>query len=426
MALDDNTDVDAKPDIDGFIKSRAGSEALAAPLSAEDWTLQSMEEASPVKWNLAHTSWFYETFVLAPYVDGYEPFHPVFGYLFNSYYNQVGDMHPRARRGMLSRPSREDVLAYRRHVTEAVVALAENASAAVAQEIAPLLALGRAHEEQHQELLLTDLKHGFYQNPLLPAAYEANDGSSPTSHAAATGEQWIDMEGGLVEIGAAPGQFSFDNEGPRHKVYLKPFGIAAAPVSNRQFQEFIDDGGYRDPRWWLADGWALVQAEGWRAPLYWDPAANRRFSLFGEVDIDPDAPVCHVSFYEAAAYAEWTGFRLPSEFEWEHAAGDAPRVGNLLDPARPREPAAPSSVGGLAQLFGDVWEWTASPYTAYPGYRAAPGAIGEYNGKFMSSQMVLRGGSCATPIGHIRASYRNFFPPNARWQYSGLRLARDY
>lgn len=386
--------------------------------------LQSMPEASPVKWNLAHTSWFFETFILEAHASGYEAFHPKFRYLFNSYYNQIGDMHPRPDRGLLSRPSAEEILAYRRHVTEAMRRLIETAPDSVVETIAPLVALGCAHEEQHQELLLTDLKHGLYQNPLLPAAYEEPELASALS---APALEWRAMEGGLCEIGWDGKGFAFDNEGPRHKVFLQPFELANRAATNAEFIAFIEDGAYENPSLWLSDAWELINRHGWRAPNYWRKRDGEwvEYTLFGERPVNPHAPVCHLSQYEAAAFAYWSGARLPTEFEWEAAASLFPLEGRFLENAAPRAPAPAQGEGRLQQLYGDVWEWTASPYVAYPGFAAANGAIGEYNGKFMSGQMVLRGGSCATPGGHVRVSYRNFFPANARWQFSGLRLARD-
>jgi ergothioneine biosynthesis protein EgtB len=407
-----------------FRSVRSDSERLAAPLTPEDWMLQSMTEASPVKWNLAHTSWFFETFILRVYEPGYTLFHPKFGYLFNSYYNQIGAMHPRPERGILSRPSAQEVLNYRKHVTDAVVRLVETASDETVETIAPLIALGVSHEQQHQELLLSDLKHCLFQNPLMPAAYEepANSDSDapPALH-------WEKMEGGLCEIGWSGGGFGFDNEGPRHKVYLHPFELASRPVTNADFIAFIEDGGYETPVHWLSDGWDTLKQEHWRAPLYWRKTENGwcEYTLFGERPINLQAPVCHVSFYEAAAYASWAGARLPTEFEWEAAASLFPLEGKLLKSGTPASPAPAAGSDRLLQLFGDVWEWTASPYVAYPGFVVPDGAVGEYNGKFMSGQMVLKGGSCATPAEHMRNSYRNFFPPQARWQFSGFRLARD-
>ena len=376
--------------------------------------LQSMESASPVKWNLAHTSWFFETFILQPRAPGYAPFHTDFGFLFNSYYNQIGDMHPRPIRGLVSRPSLETVYSYRAHVNEALTAFLEKADEEGLAAVAGLMALGCAHEEQHQELLLTDLLHAMSFNPTRPAVYE--DAGEPVRHSPPA-TAWRRMEGGVCDIGWAGGGFAFDNEGPRHKTYLHPFELANRPVTNAEYLAFIEDGGYETPEHWLADGWDAVRREGWRAPLYWRKADGewRRYSLFGEKKIDPHAPVCHVSHFEAAAYASWAGARLPTEFEWEAAASLFPVEGRFMEAGRPRSPApAPQPEGDeLLQLFGDVWEWTGSAYLPYPGFAVADGAVGEYNG------------SAATPAGHIRVSYRNFFPPDARWQYSGFRLARD-
>ncbi len=402
--------------------SRANSMKLAGYFSPEDWMLQSMEEASPIKWNLAHTSWFYETFVLKPLLAGYRSYHPLFNYLFNSYYQQVGDMQPRPTRGILSRPSAEDVVAYREHVDAGMRRLIEGATGDEIRALRLLIDMGCAHEEQHQELLLTDIKHAFSKNPTAPAVFR----DRPRGASEGSGVDWISFEGGLVEIGADGGSFAFDNEGPRHKVYLASYGLADRPVTNAEYIAFIEAGGYDEPSIWLADGWAAVQSEGWRAPIYWRRRDGvwREYTLFGERDLDPAAPVCHLSYYEASAYAEWTSYRLPTEFEWEHASAALPVEGDFLRNAEFAAPA-PAAGPGLQAMFGGVWEWTASPYVAYPGYRTPEGAIGEYNGKFMSSQMVLRGGSCATPEGHMRRTYRNFFPPHARWQFAGLRLARD-
>ena len=428
MPLDLPAEPYAKTILERIARVRGDSEKLAHRLSPEDCMLQSMEEASPVKWNLAHTTWFFETFILAPHADGYRPFHREFSYLFNSYYNRIGDMHPRPKRGVLSRPPLDTVLSYRAHVNEALTRLVERADAALLEKIAPLLVLGCAHEEQHQELLLTDLQHAMYENPLMPVVYEdARKGQGGYAPAMA----WRRMEGGVCDIGWNGDGFAFDNESPRHKTYLHPFELANRPVTNAEFIAFIEDGGYETPDHWLSDGWECVQEEAWSAPLYWrnDGGSWRQYSLFGERQIDPHAPLCHVSFFEAAAYASWAGGRLPTEFEWEAAASLFPLEGRFLENGAPGAPvSAPipdANDDRLLQLYGDVWEWTASAYLPYPGYKSAPGAVGEYNGKFMSGQMVLKGGSCATPAGHIRASYRNFFPPSARWQFSGFRLARD-
>ena len=402
---------------------RETSLALAAPLSAEDCTIQSMPDASPVKWHLAHTTWFFETFVLQAHVPGYTAFDPAYGYLFNSYYNAIGERHPRPERGMLSRPPLADVLAYRRHVDDAVE------KQKFGPEVLSLIELGLHHEQQHQELILTDVKHLLSRSPLKPAYQKI----WPLTQIRARAPKWIGVAGGLHEIGhrtdgSAPG-FAFDNEMPRHRVWLEDFEIASHPVTHGDFLNFIDDGGYRRPELWLSAGWDMVRARGWQAPEYWVRRDDRwhTFTLHGEVPVDPNAPLCHVSFFEAEAYARWASARLPTEAEWEVAARSAPRGGNFLEsgalhPLALRDDPVP---GALAQAFGDVWEWTRSDYAPYPGFRAAEGAVGEYNGKFMCGQYVLRGGSCATPASHIRETYRNFFPPEARWQFSGLRLARD-
>ncbi|HEX3861027.1 MAG TPA: ergothioneine biosynthesis protein EgtB [Stellaceae bacterium] len=411
-----------------FVKIRRDSEHLAAVLSAEDQVIQSMPDVSPTKWHLAHTSWFFETFILTPLLPDYRAFDPAFAYLFNSYYEAVGPRHPRPQRGLLSRPSVSAVAAYRDHVTSAMLRLIEHADDAVWDQAAPLLELGGHHEQQHQELILMDIKHVFSINPLLPA-YQP-----PRPHALAApapARAWIDFPGGLVEIGHAGGGFAFDNEGPRHKVWLEPYRLASHPVSCGEYRDFIADGGYRRAEFWLSEGWATVQQQGWEAPLYWRGAEDgewRIFTLSGERLIEPTEPVCHVSLYEADAFARWAGHRLPTEAEWEVAAAGERLKGNLVDERHYHPcPDDPRRHGrsGLRQMIGDVWEWTASPYVAYPRFRAAGGAIGEYNGKFMSNQMVLRGGAAVTPADHLRLTYRNFFPPSARWAFSGLRLAED-
>jgi ergothioneine biosynthesis protein EgtB len=400
---------------------RALTERLAAPLSAEDCLVQSMPDASPVKWHLAHTTWFFETFVLAPHLNGYRPFHPAFGYLFNSYYNAVGDRHPRPRRGLLTRPALDEVYRYRAAVDERV---AELLAVAAGDKLADLVTLGLNHEQQHQELILTDVKHALSCNPLRPAF--RGDGPPPVTAPDVLRLRWLGFDGGEAEIGHPGGGFHFDNEGPRHRVLLRPFRLASRLVTNHEYLAFIADGGYRRPELWLSDGWGACQERGWEAPLYWasEGGAWHHFTLDGMTPVRPADPVCHVSFYEADAFARWAGSRLPTEHEWESVAATVPVNGNLLETDRLR-PAPAGGGDGPAQLFGDVWEWTASPYVAYPGYRTPAGALGEYNGKFMCNQLVLRGGSCATPRGHVRASYRNFFPPDARWQFTGLRLARD-
>ncbi len=403
-----------------YLAVRAASRALAAPLSAEDCALQSMPDASPVKWHLAHTTWFFETFLLAPHASGYRVFDPAYGFLYNSYYEAIGARHPRPERGLLSRPALDEILAYRQHVDEAMLSLQER------EDLFPPIELGLHHEQQHQELVLTDLKHLLSRNPLRPA-YEK---PWPLASIEPRRRGWVAHAAGQYEIGHAGAGFAFDNEGPRHPVWLGGFKIATHPVTHGDWVEFIEDGGYERPELWLAAGWDVVRARGWQAPLYWEKHDGRwhTFTLHGMMPVDPLTPACHVSFYEAEAFARWANERLPTEFEWEVAARESPLEGNFVEsgtlhPLPLRK--APARGGMPAQLFGDVWEWTRSDYGPYPGYRPAEGAVGEYNGKFMSGQYVLRGGSCATPASHIRATYRNFFPPDARWQFSGLRLARD-
>jgi len=393
-----------------FREVRAHSIALAAPLSAEDQCVQSMPDASPPKWHLAHTSWFFEAVVLSAHAQGYRAFDERFFHLFNSYYEALGPRHPRPQRGLLTRPSLAEVHAYRAHVDTAMQAFIVAADPAAWEAASGLVELGLHHEQQHQELLLTDILHALSCNPLLPA-YHAVD--TPALRLATTTPpvRWLDLQGGVVQAGHAGDGFAFDNETPRHEVLLRPFQLADRLVTCGEYAQFIADGGYQRPALWLSDGWAAVQAGGWRHPLYWmepgDPRAPSSqwqvFRLNGVRPIDPAAPVTQLSFYEAAAYAEWAGARLPTEFEWEAAFG----------------------LPGISQMTGQVWQWTRSSYDPYPGFRPLSGAVSEYNGKFMVGQLVLRGSSAATPEGHARPSYRNFFPPAARWQFSGLRLARD-
>ena len=407
-----------------FERIRAATLALAAPLGAEDCALQSMADASPVKWHLAHTSWFFETFVLEPLASGYTSFHPAYRTLYNSYYNAVGDKHPRAERGLISRPSLDDVGRYRAHVDAAMRKLLARKLPARA---AARIELGLQHEQQHQELILTDVKHLLSRSPLQPA-YQPGRPPAPAP-APRRRAKWVAYDGGLAEFGHAGTGFAFDNETPRHRAYVAPFALASRPVTQGEFAAFIDDGGYRRPELWLAPGWDCVQQRGWTAPLYWQWVDGRwrTFTLHGLVDVDPQTPLAHVSYFEADAFARWARARLPTEFEWELAARDVPVAGNFVESGALHPLALHSAppAGRPAQLFGDVWEWTASAYAPYPRYRPAPGALGEYNGKFMCNQYVLRGGSCASPASHLRATYRNFFPPDARWQFSGLRLARD-
>jgi ergothioneine biosynthesis protein EgtB len=408
--------------LDHYDSIRSLSRALAAPLSDADATAQSMADASPAKWHLAHVSWFFETFVLRNHVPDYQPFDPRFAYLFNSYYEAEGARHARPMRGMLTRPSMDTVLAYRAYVDAAMV----QAIPMLNGDVRALVMLGLQHEQQHQELLLTDMLHLFAQNPLFPAMFDApNPMPAPLPGAI----HWVEGRDGIVEIGADEGHgFAFDCEGPRHRTLLRSHALANRPITNAEWIGFIEDGGYADPRHWLSDGWVWVQAEGIAAPLYWQPSDSgwTRFGHDGRRPVNPAAPVTHISLYEADAYASWAGARLPTEAEWESAALNvAPTSGNQLDDAACPRPRACTQSDGLAQMFGDVWEWTGSAYRPYPGFAPTPGAVGEYNGKFMSGQFVLKGGSCATPRGHVRASYRNFFYPHQRWQFTGLRLAKD-
>ncbi|WP_314105558.1 ergothioneine biosynthesis protein EgtB [uncultured Stenotrophomonas sp.] len=407
-----------------YAKVRARSVALAAPLSAEDAMVQSMPDASPTKWHLAHTTWFFERFVLAS-LPAYAPFDADWHYLFNSYYQSIGPAHARPQRGLLSRPSLDEVLQFRSVVDQRVIAALQ--ADTLDEQARRQLLLGLHHEQQHQELLLTDIKHALWSNPLQPAYRDdlAHPGGS------ASPLTWIARAEQIIEIGApawpAHPDFAYDNESPVHRVLVPAHALASRPVSNAEFRQFVEAGGYREPGHWMSEGWTLCQQEHWQHPLYWNEALHREFTLAGWRPLDPDAPVCHLSYFEADAYARWAGARLPTEFEWEAAAAGTPLAGNFADndalhPAAPREDAAP---GHPSQLFGDVWEWTSSAYGAYPGFRTFEGNLGEYNGKFMCGQWVLRGGSCATPADHIRPSYRNFFAPSARWQFAGLRLAKD-
>ena len=395
-----------------YVRVRQASLALAAPLSAEDCCVQSMPDASPVKWHLAHTTWFFETFVLEPHEPGFAPFHPAFRVLFNSYYQGVGARHPRAERGLITRPGLQQVLDYRAQVDARMQALLAGELDA---PLAALIALGLQHEQQHQELLLTDIKHLLSCNPLAPAYANAGAGATPADTAAL---RWLPQDAGLHQIGHAGEGFAFDNEAPRHTVYLNAFALASRPVSNAQYQAFVDSGGYAEPGHWLSEGWDWLQAKGRSAPMYWrrqDAGGWAEFTLQGLRPLEPAQPVVHLSYYEADAYARWAGARLPTEAEWEVAA---PQLASPAAPAQRLHPAAQAAPG-------EVWEWTQSSYAPYPGFRSAAGAVGEYNGKFMVNQYVLRGGSCASPPGHVRPSYRNFFPAGACWQFTGLRLARD-
>ncbi|MFC4728965.1 ergothioneine biosynthesis protein EgtB [Coralloluteibacterium thermophilus] len=404
---------------DAYRSVRETTLRLAAPLAPEDTVAQSMPEASPVKWHLAHTTWFFEAFVLAR-DPAYRPPHPDWHYLFNSYYQSVGPMHARPQRGLLTRPTLDEVVAWRAHVDGCLL---ERLARDDGPALHALVRLGLNHEQQHQELLLTDVKHLFSIHPLRPA-YREDLAAPPAGRA--TPLRFVPGETGVRTIGhAAEGEgFAFDCETPRHGVLLQPHALADRCATNAEFLEFVRDGGYRTPALWMAEGWDLVCREGWTRPLYWMEDEASEFTLGGVRALDPHAPVCHVSFFEADAFARWAGARLPTEAEWETRAARLPVRGNFLDDGL-LHPAPAGAGEGPRQLFGDVWEWTSSPYVAYPGFRPLPGALGEYNGKFMCGQWVLRGGSCATPAGHVRATYRNFFHPAARWQFAGIRLAKD-
>lgn len=397
-----------------YMAIRRQTEALIGPLSSEDMGLQSMPEASPVKWHLAHTTWFFERFVLTGTND-YDVFDECYDTLFNSYYLSVGRPLCRERRGLLSRPGIDDILAYRRYVDMEIEMLLVEGS----EDLQSVIELGLHHECQHQELLLTDIKHAFSKNPSCPTYKAALLASVGTTEPV----EWVKHSGGLIGVGDEGVSFAFDNERPRHTVIQSPFRMASRLVSCGEYQEFIEAGGYQRPEFWLSDGWNIVSREGWCAPLHWMPNGVELFTLHGVRPIDPSEPVVHVSFFEADAYARWAGKRLPTEFEWEAVAATVGKTGNFLESGLLHPSAAHGA--GMRQLFGDAWEWTRSSYDPYPGYQPYGGALGEYNGKFMSGQVVLRGGSCVSPIDHIRATYRNYFPPTARWQFSGIRLAED-
>ncbi|MCB9478482.1 MAG: ergothioneine biosynthesis protein EgtB [Deltaproteobacteria bacterium] len=407
--------------LERYREVRGWSARLTDPLTPEDTVVQSMPDVSSTKWHLAHTSWFFETFVLKA-AGGYRPFNARFEYLFNSYYNAVGPQFSRPHRGLISRPTLAEVKAYRAYVDEHMERLLESGGAA---DLLSVVEIGLHHEQQHQELILTDIKHVLSCNPLFPVYRERREipeGSAP-------GEMgWREFPEGLRTIGHEGEGFHFDNEGPRHRVFLQPFALATRLVTNAEYRAFVDDGGYQRPEHWLSDGWATVQSQGWERPFYWleIEGTMHEFTLSGMRPLAPNEPVTHLSYFEADAYARWAGARLPRETEWETAAEGAAMIGNFVESeAYHPVPVKDSDDSHMRQLFGDVWEWTASAYDAYPGYAPAPGALGEYNGKFMCNQFVLRGGSCATSRTHIRRTYRNFFPPAARWQFSGLRLAKD-
>jgi ergothioneine biosynthesis protein EgtB len=413
---------------------RRFTERLCEPLATEDYVVQSMEDVSPTKWHLAHTSWFFETFVLRPHMDGYRELDPAYAFLFNSYYMQAGERHCRAQRGYISRPTVAQVFEYRRHVDAAMHGLLSSAPDDLVARVGPVIEIGLHHEQQHQELMLTDLKHVLGVNPLRPA-YRPSDPPGPAGSGGGPSDpgpvRWLPRDGGVYEIGHAGPGFSYDNEAPRHRVYLEPHALADRLVTNGEYLAFMEDGGYTRPELWLSMGWAHVEENEWSEPFYWErrDGAWWLFTLSGMRRVAPHEPVVHLSYFEADAFARWAGARLPTEPEWEVAAAGLEVDGNLADTGRfhpaPDPGSAPGEGNGPRQMFGDVWEWTRSQYEAYPGFSPPDGALGEYNGKFMCNQFVLRGGSCATSRSHIRATYRNFFPPEATWQFTGLRLARD-
>ncbi|MFK8018001.1 MAG: ergothioneine biosynthesis protein EgtB [Gammaproteobacteria bacterium] len=413
------TDAVVDTDLAGqFSRVRAASVALAAPLQPEDQVIQSMPDASPTKWHLAHTTWFFETFVLGRLVPNYTPHHPQFAYLFNSYYNTVGQMHRRPLRGLLSRPTVDEVRAYRDDINDQVLALLHQRSDEA--ELTTLVTLGLHHEQQHQELILTDIKHALSQNPLEPVYVKAK--ARPQPKLAALG--FVERPHGKLPIGHQSDHFAFDNETPHHEVLIRPHALGNRPITCGEYRAFIKDSGYTRADLWLSDGWSTINEHNWQRPLYWHESLDSHFTLNGPQAIDDDAPVCHLSFFEADAFARWAGARLPLEEELERAALDSTPGDDFADAAH-FHPGRSVSDGPLQQVYGGVWEWTASSYSAYPGFKPLDGSLGEYNGKFMCNQMVLRGGSCATPRSHIRPTYRNFFYPQSRWQFTGLRLAKD-
>jgi len=407
-----------------YKKVRKLSHKLAEPLSTEDYVVQSMPDVSPTKWHLAHTSWFFEAFVLSKVFSKYESLHPQYNFLFNSYYVQIGERHSRPQRGLISRPTVDEVYDYRAYVDKSMNNVFNKLDVKKFDEIAPVIEIGLHHEQQHQELIITDIKHVLSQNPLYPLYKKRKNRSKKINSGRIS---WIDFEGGIYEIGNKGHKFGYDNEFPRHKTYIEPFSLSSRLVTNREYLEFINDDAYSKAELWLSDGWNVVSTNSWKAPMYWELKDGKwhNFTLHGLTEIRPDEPVCHISFYEADAFSRWAGARLPNEFEWEIASEKLKVNGNFVDNKNFHPVPLENGDGNLNQMYGDVWEWTRSPYSPYPGYEAPPGALGEYNGKFMCNQMVLRGGSCATSKSHIRNSYRNFFPPDARWQFMGIRLAKD-
>ncbi|MBA3831612.1 MAG: ergothioneine biosynthesis protein EgtB [Chthoniobacterales bacterium] len=411
--------------IERYRDIRDFSERLCETLEPEDYVVQSMPDVSPTKWHLAHTSWFFETFVLKVWMPEYRTEVPEYAYLFNSYYNAAGDMHRRDLRGLISRPTVAETYRFRHSIDAHILQLLESADEALLAELEPVFTIGLHHEQQHQELLVTDIKHVFSQNPLHPVFREREESDEEVSIAPAG---FVDFAETIVEIGHAGRGFSYDNESPRHRALVPAFSLATRPATNSEYIAFIEAGGYTKPEFWLSLGWTTINELRWQAPLYWSKQEGVwwNFTLAGMQPVDPAAPVTHVSYFEADAFANWSGLRLPTEFEWERAAAGLPIEGNFVGTERFHPaPVEPAPNDKLQQMFGDVWEWTRSAYLPYPGYRAAAGALGEYNGKFMCNQMVLRGGSCATSRSHLRATYRNFFQPEKRWQFTGIRLARD-
>ncbi len=410
--------------VERYQKVRRFTEHLCEPLVTEDYVIQSMPDVSPTKWHLAHVSWFFETFLLFPAVPGYQSLHPQYAYLFNSYYNTLGERHCRPNRGLISRPTVEETYRYRRYVDEHVLDLLEKLDERQLAEVAPIFTLGLHHEQQHQELMVTDIKHVLSCNPLYPA-YVAR---VPTSGSSVPPSEWVSFPEGLHWIGHEGEGFAFDNEGPRHRQFVQPFQLASRLVTNGEYLEFMEDGGYDNPLLWLSEGWATVRAEEWKAPLYWEKRDGQwwMMTLSGLREVDLAEPVCHVSYFEADAYARWADARLPTEAEWEVAAQGVPVEGNFVESGlyHPAPLNASTTGGKLSQMYGDVWQWTQSSYAPYPNFKPGPGAVGEYNGKFMCNQYVLRGGSCATSRSHTRSTYRNFFPANAQWQFMGIRLAK--
>jgi ergothioneine biosynthesis protein EgtB len=409
--------------ISHFKRIRSFTEKLCAPLETEDYVIQTIPDVSPTKWHLGHTSWFFEAFFLKNVYTDYKSINPLYDYLFNSYYVQIGERWLRSHRGLLSRPTVKDVYNYRKVVNENVLNFLETADEETYTKFAPIIELGLHHEQQHQELLLTDIKHVLSINPLNPVYSDRIIEQIATE----SKRKWIEIPEGIFETGAEGNSFCYDNETPRHKQYLKPFSLAKRLVTNSGYIDFIENGGYENTPLWLSDGWATVEKEGWKAPLYWERKNGEwwNFTLNGFRKVNPAEPVTHISYYEADAYATWQGLRLPTEVEWEIASSGIEYKGNFVENLNFHPAVLQINGGGLEQMYGDVWEWTRSSYSAYPGYKPLPGALGEYNGKFMSGQMVLRGGSCATSQSHIRNTYRNFFPPHSRWQFMGLRLAKD-